>query len=126
MTSSTTGATLTAALTTVASGALASLTATSGPAATLSNSAMNSTHPPGDGVPPADSGKCHLLGPFAILVQGALGALALLSLVYKRWRERPQRPVKIWAFDVSKQVFGTLLLHMANLLMSMFSAGEIE
>lgn len=117
---------MTAALTTVASGAPASLTATSGPAAHISNAAMNSTQPPGDGVPPADNGKCHLLGPFAILVQGALGALALLSLVYKRWRERPQRPVKIWAFDVSKQVFGTLLLHMANLLMSMFSAGEIE
>lgn len=60
------------------------------------------------------------------MVQGALGALALLSLVYKRWRERPQRPVKVWAFDASKQVFGTLLLHLANLLMSMFSAGQIE
>lgn len=86
----------------------------------------NSTAKPTPGAPPPDGGKCHLLGPFAILVQGALGALALLSLVYKRWRERPQRPVKIWAFDVSKQVFGTVLLHMANLVMSMFSAGEIE
>lgn len=67
-----------------------------------------------------------MLGSFAILVQAALGALALLSLVFKRWRERPQRPVKIWAFDVSKQVFGTVLLHMANLFMSMFSAGQIQ
>lgn len=75
---------------------------------------------------PIDQGECHLLGPFAILVQGALGALALLSLVFKRWRERPQRPVKIWAFDASKQVFGTVLLHMANLFMSMFSAGQIH
>lgn len=31
-----------------------------------------------------DNGKCELLGPFALLVQVALGALALLSLVYKR------------------------------------------
>ncbi|KAJ5670186.1 uncharacterized protein N7477_005549 [Penicillium maclennaniae] len=46
--------------------------------------------------------------------------------VYKRWRERPQRPIKVWAFDVSKQVFGSVLLHMANLLMSMFSAGQLE
>ena len=69
-------------------------------------------------------GQCELLGPFALLVQAALGALALLSLVYKRWRERPQRPVKIWAFDVSKQVFGSALLHMANLVMSIFSAGK--
>jgi len=59
-------------------------------------------------------------------VQGALGALALFSLVYKRWRERPQRPVKVWAFDVSKQVVGSILLHLANLLMSMISSGEIE
>ncbi|KAA8649990.1 uncharacterized protein ATNIH1004_002670 [Aspergillus tanneri] len=73
-----------------------------------------------------DSGECRLLGPFSLLVQAALGALALLSLVYKRWRERPQRPVKVWAFDVSKQVFGSAMLHLANLLMSMFSAGQLE
>jgi len=72
------------------------------------------------------SGECKLLGPFAILVQGALGALALLSLVFKRWRERPQRPLKVWSFDVSKQVVGSILLHLANLLMSMFSSGQIE
>lgn len=102
----------------------ASLTAIATILATaISTAEKNATSP---AVPPADGGKCHLLGPFAILVQGALGALALLSLVFKRWRERPQRPVKIWAFDVSKQVFGTVLLHMANLLMSMFSAGEIQ
>ena len=71
------------------------------------------------------TGECKLLGPFALIVQAALGALALLSLVYKRWRERPQRPLKIWAFDASKQVVGTALLHVANLLMSMFSAGQI-
>jgi hypothetical protein len=76
--------------------------------------------PGGDG-----NGECKLLGPFSILVQSALGALALSSLVYKRWRERPQRPLKVWAFDVSKQVFGSVMLHMANLLMSMFSAGQL-
>ncbi|OCT46330.1 Vacuolar membrane protein [Cladophialophora carrionii] len=71
------------------------------------------------------SGECKLLGPFAILVQAALGALALLSLVFKRWRERPQRPLKVWSFDVSKQVVGSVLLHLLNLLMSMFSSGQI-
>ncbi|KAH8704736.1 vacuolar membrane protein-domain-containing protein [Talaromyces proteolyticus] len=55
-----------------------------------------------------------------------LGGLALLSLVYKRWKERPQRPLKIWAFDVSKQVFGSVMLHLANLVLSMFSAGHFE
>ncbi|KAM3077134.1 hypothetical protein ACMFMG_003397 [Clarireedia jacksonii] len=73
-----------------------------------------------------DNGECQLLGSFAILVQGALGCLALLALVYKRWRERPQRPLKIWFFDVSKQVVGSVLVHIANLLMSMLSSGQFS
>ena len=72
----------------------------------------------------AENGECRLLGPFALLVQAALGLLALLSLVFKRWRERPQRPVKIWGFDASKQVVGSSLLHVANLFMSMVSSGS--
>ena len=72
-----------------------------------------------------ENGECQLLGPFAIFIQAALGGLALLSLVFKRWRERPQRPVKIWAFDVSKQVVGSILLHLANLLMSILSSGQL-
>ena len=78
-----------------------------------------------DSGPDADNGECQLLGPFAIFIQAALGGLALLSLVYKRWRERPQRPLKIWGFDVSKQVVGSILLHLANLLMSMLSSGQL-
>ncbi|KAJ4268195.1 hypothetical protein NW762_002257 [Fusarium torreyae] len=72
------------------------------------------------------NGECSLLGSFALLIQGALGALALLSLVYKRWRERPQRPVKIWFFDVSKQVFGSVLVHIANIFMSMLTSGRFS
>lgn len=72
------------------------------------------------------NGECRLLGPFALVVQGALGGLALLALVYKRWKERPQRPLKIWAFDVSKQVVGSVLVHIANLLMSMLSSGQFS
>jgi hypothetical protein len=74
----------------------------------------------------SSEGKCELLGGFAIIVQGALGGLALLSLVFKRWRERPQRPLKIWGFDVSKQVVGAILIHMANLLLSMISSGDLQ
>lgn len=70
--------------------------------------------------------ECRLLGSFAILVQIALGCLAISSLVYKRWRERPQRPVKIWFFDVSKQVFGSVLVHAANVFMSMLTSGKFE
>jgi hypothetical protein len=75
---------------------------------------------------PPPNGECRLLGPFALLVQGALGACALLALVFKRWRERPQRPLKIWSFDVSKQVVGSVLVHVANLLMSMLSSGQFS
>lgn len=73
-----------------------------------------------------DQGECRLLGPFALLVQLALGGLALMSLVYKRWRERPQRPLKIWFFDVSKQVFGSVLVHVANVFMSMLTSGRFS
>jgi len=71
----------------------------------------------------AESGECRLLGPFALIVQSALGLLAMLSLVFKRWRERPRRPLKIWAFDASKQIVGTALLHVFNIAMSEFSSG---
>jgi hypothetical protein len=73
-----------------------------------------------------DNGECRLLGPFALFVQLALGGLALLALVYKRYRERPQRPVKIWFFDVSKQVFGSVLVHIANVFMSMLTSGRFN
>ena len=70
------------------------------------------------------TGECRLLGSFALIVQAALGGLAMMSLVYKRWRERPQRPVLIWFFDVSKQVFGSVLVHIANVFMSMLTSGR--
>lgn len=90
-------------------------------AASQTPSALSSDSPPDD----ENTGECKLLGPFAIFVQGALGALALLSLVFKRWREKPQRPLKVWAFDASKQVVGSVLLHLLNLLMSIFPGGQI-
>lgn len=71
---------------------------------------------PTDG--PKEPAHCNLLGPFALLVQGALGGMALLTLVYKRWREVPKRPWKIFIFDVSKQVLGSVLTHIINLAMS--------
>ncbi|KAG6040689.1 hypothetical protein E4U41_007420 [Claviceps citrina] len=71
-------------------------------------------------------GECRLLGSFALFVQAALGALALLSLVFKRYRERPQRPLRIWFFDVSKQIFGSVLVHIANIFMSMLTSGKFS
>jgi hypothetical protein len=72
------------------------------------------------------NGECNLLGNFALLVQAALGLLAVSSLAVKRMREHPRRPLKIWFFDVSKQVFGSVLLHLANVLMSMLSSGKFD
>lgn len=83
---------------------------------TVAASAATPSATQGPGGGNADDAKCELLGPFALLVQAALGAIALLVLVYKRWRERPQRPVKVWAFDVSKQVFGCMY-HILLLLL---------
>lgn len=87
----------------------------------LKESFDNTAVVPQDGAPtdhPENQTRCNLVGPFALLVQGALGALALLTLVWKRWREVPKRPWKIFFFDVSKQVFGSMLTHVINLAMS--------
>ncbi|KAK3175570.1 hypothetical protein K4F52_010152 [Lecanicillium sp. MT-2017a] len=96
----------------------ASASPTSTPTRAPGAAAPSSPHDPED--------ECRLLGSFALLVQAALGALALLALVYKRWRERPQRPLKIWFFDVSKQVFGSVLVHIANIFISMLTSGEFS
>lgn len=46
---------------------------------------------------PDDEG-CKLLDSFAILVQITLATTAILTLFYKRSRERPQRKVIVWYF----------------------------
>lgn len=66
-----------------------------------------------------DNNDCELLGPFALVIQGCLGLLALGSLVWKRYHEHPhRRPWIIWFYDVSKQVFGASLVHILNLFLS--------
>ncbi|OBZ81367.1 hypothetical protein A0J61_10583 [Choanephora cucurbitarum] len=66
---------------------------------------------------PDDKG-CKLLDSFAILVQIALVSSALITLFYKRSREHPQRPVVVWALDVSKQFTGAAVIHFLNLAIS--------
>jgi hypothetical protein len=71
----------------------------------------------GDNLP--DDQSCELLGPTALVnvhshphdsiltftfdfsqvVQGVLGVLVILSLVYKRHRETPMRPWRIWSVN---------------------------
>ncbi|KXH27689.1 hypothetical protein CSAL01_05864 [Colletotrichum salicis] len=100
-------------------GAIATVASTAAAAAATATHAVTQGEEGGNG-------ECSLLGSFALIVQAVLGGLALLALVFKRWRERPQRPVKIWFFDVSKQVFGSVLVHIANIFMSMLTSGRFS
>jgi hypothetical protein len=52
--------------------------------------------PPSHRKPHPDDEGCKLLDSFAILVQITLATSALVTLFYKRSRERPQRPVPVW------------------------------
>ena len=62
---------------------------------------------------------CELLGGvLAYLIQAFLGVCAVLSLVYKRHIERPQRPWFIWGCDVGKQLIGGFFVHFANIAVS--------
>ncbi|KAI1796054.1 vacuolar membrane protein-domain-containing protein [Ganoderma leucocontextum] len=65
-----------------------------------------------------DRQSCKLLGPTALVVQGLMGILVILSLVYKRHRETPKRPWRIWLFDLSKQIVGQMFVHGVNVLIS--------
>lgn len=91
----------------------------------MSHDSFNLPKPP---APPTKvSGpRCQLLGPLALAIQMLMGALAISSLVFKRSYERPPRPWWIWFFDVSKQVFGALGLHLINLLLSINSSQSDE
>ncbi|KAF9034972.1 hypothetical protein BDZ89DRAFT_495987 [Hymenopellis radicata] len=71
-----------------------------------------------DDYPDVDKHSCQLLGPTALIVQGLMGILVILSLVYKRHRETVKRPWRIWLFDVSKQVIGQMFVHGFNVLVS--------
>ncbi|KAI0751126.1 vacuolar membrane protein-domain-containing protein [Daedaleopsis nitida] len=71
-----------------------------------------------DELPNVDRRSCRLLGPTALIVQGLMGVLVILSLVYKRHRETPKRPWRIWLFDVSKQIIGQMFVHGVNVLIS--------
>ncbi|PRW61577.1 hypothetical protein C2E21_0672 [Chlorella sorokiniana] len=71
-----------------------------------------------DGAP----GECRLLaGPAAWAAQLLLAALAVASLAYKRHVERPQRPVKVWGLDVSKQAVSMLAAHICGMLIALIA-----
>eukprot|EP00302_Diacronema_sp_CCMP2436_P029435 CAMPEP_0179950874 /NCGR_PEP_ID=MMETSP0983-20121128/23210_1 /TAXON_ID=483367 /ORGANISM="non described non described, Strain CCMP 2436" /LENGTH=325 /DNA_ID=CAMNT_0021860927 /DNA_START=84 /DNA_END=1059 /DNA_ORIENTATION=+ len=61
---------------------------------------------------------CQLLDAWSMLVQVVLAAGSFSSLVYKRHCERPQRKLRIWLFDTSKQALSAGLLHLLNMLIA--------
>ncbi|OAD05238.1 hypothetical protein MUCCIDRAFT_122846, partial [Mucor lusitanicus CBS 277.49] len=67
--------------------------------------------------------SCELLDGFGILIQFLLAFTALITLIYKRAKETPQRPLQIWALDVSKQFVGAGMIHFINLGIS-YSASK--
>ncbi|KAI8974948.1 vacuolar membrane protein-domain-containing protein [Pilobolus umbonatus] len=69
---------------------------------------------------------CKLLDSFAIFVQILLACLAFSTLIIKRQREKPQRPLLIWSLDVSKQVIGGIVVHTLNLLASHIFGRSLE
>ncbi|KAG0308740.1 hypothetical protein BGZ98_007016 [Dissophora globulifera] len=65
---------------------------------------------------PAPAGTCELMSSFAIFVQLLLATIAFSTLILKRRKERPMRPLRIWLYDVSKQIVGGVVIHSLNLL----------
>ncbi|KAI8079614.1 vacuolar membrane protein-domain-containing protein [Gilbertella persicaria] len=61
---------------------------------------------------------CQLMDGFGLLIQSVLFLTVLITLMYKRATETPQRPLKIWALDVSKQFIGAGMLHCINISIS--------
>ncbi|KAI8341638.1 vacuolar membrane protein-domain-containing protein [Chlamydoabsidia padenii] len=69
---------------------------------------------------------CKLLDSFAIGVQLLLACIAFSTLILKRQREKPRRPLRVWGFDVSKQLMGGIVIHTLNLAMSYISGYSLD
>lgn len=72
--------------------------------------------------------ECKVIsGSFALLVQAFLAVMVLATLLFKRWRESPQRTLTIWFMDSSKQGFAMGLQHFINIALAvLFAEGEMQ
>lgn len=61
---------------------------------------------------------CSMVGFLGIMIQLVLGVLSFSVLIFKRIRQKPQRPWKIWIFDTSKQLVSQMMAHFMNLTIS--------
>lgn len=62
----------------------------------------------------SNKSSCELNGDAGIAIQFSMGALIILVLTYKRFREKPRRHWKIWLLDVSKQMMSAFAAHVCN------------
>ncbi|KAL9545603.1 hypothetical protein MBANPS3_007071 [Mucor bainieri] len=75
--------------------------------------------PPPEGDHDSQAG-CQLMDGFGIFIQLCLATTAFSTLIFKRQREQPQRPIRIWALDVSKQLAGGVMIHSLNVVAAVF------
>lgn len=69
------------------------------------------------------AGQCKLLtGPAAVSAQLLLAIAAFSALLYKRHREQPQRPYKVWSMDVSKQVVSSAAAHVCGMVIAVLAS----
>ncbi|KAK5962164.1 uncharacterized protein PWA37_000199 [Arxiozyma heterogenica] len=71
-------------------------------------------------VNPPNIGKCQLLGPVSIIVQSIMGILIILVLLLKRTYEIPKRRLSIWLYDIIKQLGGSFVIHLLNIMLSIW------
>jgi len=61
--------------------------------------------------------RCKYVTYLSQIVQGLLGIFVLLSLVYKRHRETPKRPWRIWFVSQVRDIHVALIISPAGSLM---------
>ncbi|CAM9553191.1 unnamed protein product, partial [Hapterophycus canaliculatus] len=49
---------------------------------------------------------------------GTLFARSMFPFQFKRWRAPVKRDLVVWMYDVSKQGFGAMFIHVWNILLS--------
>lgn len=71
------------------------------------------------------TGECQVVsGTFALVVQGILAIMVIVTLLAKRFKEEPKRSWQIWFMDTSKQAFAMSLQHLVNIWLAVFFAHE--
>ncbi|CAL9735007.1 hypothetical protein MOSE0_G04830 [Monosporozyma servazzii] len=70
-------------------------------------------------------GKCQLLGPASLIIQSIMGLLIIMVLLLKRTYESPKRKLRIWLYDIIKQLGGSFVIHMLNIMLSVWKHDNI-